>query len=252
MKRPYLTGKANNAGVQAGQAPGLFRHGSVTVERLETSSTDRFRDRRHAGQLLGEALVPLVAGVPPDDLIALGLARGGVVVAAEVAARLGAVLDAIVIRKIGSPFQPELAIGAVGPGGVRVYNRGLIADLGLTGPDIDRLTGSVAQTRDQLDHDLRGAHPAPRLDGKTALLIDDGLATGASMQAALAFALRSAASVIVAVPVAAPDVLASFEARDIGAHALIAPASFGSVGAWYDRFDEVTSDVVRDLLDQAP
>lgn len=209
---------------------------------------EQFADRWQAGQALGEALAPLVAGSAPGERSVLGLARGGVVVAAEVAAHLGAELDTIVVRKIGSPFQPELAIGAVGPGDVRVFNRGLISQLGIAESTLTRMTEEVARTRDRLDRDLRGGRPAPRLAGKLAILVDDGLATGASMRAALAFAQRDAVSVIIAVPVAAPEVVTTFEAQGVRTCSLITPAGFGSVGAWYGRFDEVSSAEVKALL----
>lgn len=218
------------------------------MKRNHRPAPDRFIDRWQAGQALGKALAPLVADVPPENRIVLGLAKGGVVVAVEVAVHLRSALDAIVVRKIGSPFQPELAIGAVGPGGGRVFNRGLIAELGIPEPALFELTETVGRTREQLDHDLRGGRPAPDLAGKLAILVDDGLATGASMRAALAFAQRDAASVIVAVPTAAPDVVAAFDAQGLRILSLIAPSGFGSVGTWYDRFDEVSSDEVRALL----
>lgn len=209
---------------------------------------EQFADRWQAGQALGEALAPLVAGSAPGERSVLGLARGGVVVAAEVAATLEAALDAVVVRKIGSPYQPELAIGAVGPNGVRAYNRGLIAELGIDEATLENLTEAVERTRDWLDRDLRGGRPLPELGGKVAILVDDGLATGASMRAALAFAQRDAVSVIIAVPVAAPEVVTTFEAQGVRTCSLITPAGFGSVGAWYGRFDEVSSAEVKALL----
>jgi len=221
------------------------------MKRHHRPAPERFTDRWQAGQALGKALEPLVANVTPTDQIVLGLARGGVVVAVEVAAHLRSALDAIVVRKIGSPFQPELAIGAVGPGGVRVFNRGLIAELGIPDPALVEMTRTVERAREQLDHDLRGGRPAPDLAGKLAVLVDDGLATGASMRAALAFAQRDAASVIVAIPTAAPDVVAAFEAQGIRILSLIAPRGFGSVGTWYDQFNEVSSEEVKALLGEA-
>ncbi len=218
------------------------------MKRHHRPAPERFTDRWQAGQVLGAALEPLVADIPPEHRIVLGLARGGVVVAVEVAAQLRSALDAIVVRKIGSPFQPELAIGAVGPGNVRIFNRSLIAELGIPDPALVEMTRTVERAREQLDHDLRGGRPAPDLARKLAILVDDGLATGASMRAALAFAQRDAASVIVAVPTAAPDVVAAFDAQGIRILSLIAPSGFGSVGSWYDRFDEVSSDEVRAVL----
>jgi len=218
----------------------MFRH--------HRPKDDRFIDRWQAGRTLGASLAPLVADLPPPDRLVLGLARGGVVVAAEVAAVLKATLDAVVVRKIGSPYQPELAIGAVGPNGARAYNRELIAELGIDEATLERLTQTVERTRDRLDRDLRGDRPLPDLAGKAAILVDDGLATGASMRAALAYARAEAASVIVAVPVAAPEVVTRFEAHGVPTHALITPATFGAVGSWYVHFDEVSSDDVRALL----
>jgi predicted phosphoribosyltransferase len=220
--------------------------------RHHSNSTSRFADRVDAGQRLGKALMPILAGVSSNGLIVLGLARGGVVVAAEVAAALGAELDACVVRKIGSPMQPELAIGAVGPNDVTVYNRDLIADMGLSEATVNQLTDSVKASRDRLDELVRDGRPAPDLRGKTAILVDDGLATGASMRAALEFAAASAEQVVIAVPTAASEVVNSFEALGVRTIALMTPAGFGSVGAWYDRFDEVTSAQARALVSPEP
>lgn len=212
---------------------------------------DRFVDRWQAGRALGAKLEPLVAEVPPAERLVLGLARGGVVVAAEVAATLGAPLDAVVVRKIGSPYQPELAIGAVGPAGARVYNRELVAELGIGEASLTALTERTEQARESLDRELRDGRPLPELVGRLAILVDDGLATGASMRAALAYARPVAASVLVAVPVAAPDVIARLAAHGITSIALIEPGGFDAVGSWYIRFDEISSAEVQELLRSA-
>lgn len=208
----------------------------------------RFANRHAAGRLLASAILPHVAHVPPEDIIVLGLARGGVAVASEVAAILGVPLDACVVRKIGSPMQPELAIGAVAPGGVRIYNQGLIAEIGLSRQSVDRLGADVEHDRNVLDRLLRAARPLPDLEGKCVVLVDDGLATGATMRAALEYSRKSAGSVIVAVPTASPDVIRDFEALGVVAISLIAPRHFRSVGLWYDQFEEVTSEDVISLL----
>ncbi len=208
----------------------------------------RFADRWQAGRELGRAILPLLVTTPAETRIVLGLARGGVVVAAEVAAALDSPLDAIVVRKIGSPRQPELAIGAVGPEGALIANRGLITDLGIGEATFDELADATEARRDQLDHDLRGSRPLPDLAGKLAIVVDDGLATGASMRAALIWVERRAAAVIIAIPVAAPLVTTEFEAQGRRIQALVTPTNFGSVGSWYREFDEVTSDEVRSLL----
>jgi putative phosphoribosyl transferase len=215
------------------------------------TAQDRFRDRHQAGTLLGDALVPLFAGVPRERLLVLGLARGGVVVAGEVARILEADLDACVVRKIGSPMQPELAIGAVAPGGVRMFNRQLIAEIGLDTATVERMTARIEVDREALETTLRGPRPLPDLDGKAVILVDDGLATGASMRAAAEYARRSAATVTVATPTAAPDVVRAFEAMGFQTVSLVTSRHFGSVGQWYERFDEVGTAETRAILEHA-
>jgi len=208
-----------------------------------------FADRVDAGRQLADALAPLVSGIRRDRLIALGLARGGVVLAAEVARSLGLAMDALVVRKIGAPMQPELAIGAVGPGDHRLLNHPLIESLGLAPEPVAALADAASAERDRLDRDLRGTRPFPVLEDRTVILVDDGLATGASMRAAWGYVARDAASVIVAVPVAPPDAVQTFEALGAQVVALVVTRSFGAVGSFYDDFGEVTSGQVRALLD---
>ena len=210
-----------------------------------------FVDRREAGRALGDALMPLAGEHRRDRLLVLGLARGGVVVAAEVARTLGAALDVCVVRKIGSPHQPELAIGAVGPDGVRIVNHSLIHHLGITDESLDRMTTPILASRDTLERELRGDRPAPDLAGKIVILVEDGLATGASMRAAVEYAHRAADSVVIAVPTAAPDVVGSFEALGYQTVALITSPRFGSVGQWYKHFEEVSSATTRAILEKA-
>lgn len=219
--------------------------------RRRSTPPPQFRDRTDAGQQLADALLPLLAGIPRDRLLVLGLARGGVVLAVEVAKTLGAELDACVVRKIGAPAQPELAIGAVGPGDSRLFNRHLIASIGLAPDSVQALAGAASAARDRLDGELRGNRPAPLLEGRTVVLVDDGLATGASMRAALAWVKDRTDAVIVAVPVAPPDVIAAFEALGAQVTCLVAERDFGAVGSFYERFDEVTSADVRALLQSA-
>jgi len=214
-------------------------------------AVEPFANRHAAGRLLGNALLPHLAHVPPENQIVLGLARGGVAVAVEVALILNVPLDACVVRKIGSPMQPELAIGAVAPGGVRIFNQGLIAEIGLSRKTVDRLGAEVERERSRLESHLRAARPLPDLKDKYVVLVDDGLATGATMRAALEYASDSAESVIVAVPTASPDVIRDFEALGVLTISLIAPRNFRSVGLWYDRFEEVTSEDVISLLAEA-
>lgn len=214
-------------------------------------SQHRFADRTEAGKDLGHALLAVTAAIPPDQLVVLGLARGGVVVAAEVAHRLGCTLDTCVVRKIGSPMQPELAIGAVAPGGVRVHNRTLIRELELDDATVSALTERAEADRNRLETVLRGSKSPALLAGQTVILVDDGLATGATMRAALTWALQSARSIIIAVPTASPDIVGAFEAEGVRVVSLVTPRRFGSVGNSYERFEEVSSERVRALLTNA-
>jgi putative phosphoribosyl transferase len=198
-----------------------------------------FADRAAAGRALAGQLEPERG----PELVVVGLARGGVEVAAEVARALDAPLDVVAVRKIGHPFQPEYAIGAVTPGD-GVYVR---APDGLTD---EELTAVVEETRAKaalLDRRLHAEHPAVDLYGRTVLLIDDGLATGATMIAAARWAKAAGADrVVVAVPVAAAASLPFLrhEADDIVV--LYPLAQFSSVGAWYDSFAQVgDADVIR-------
>lgn len=219
--------------------------------RTPGSPRRQFRDRQEAGQALGDALAPLLTAVPRRRLLVLGLARGGVVVAAEVARMLDARLDTCVVRKIGSPMQPELAIGAVGPGGVRMFNRQLVSELGIQPAALEQMTTRIEADRERLERELRGDRPLPVTEGATVVLVDDGLATGASMRAAVEYANRTADAVVVAVPTAAPEVARSFEALGFQTVAIILSSRFGSVGQWYGQFEEVSSARTRALLEAA-
>jgi putative phosphoribosyl transferase len=199
----------------------------------------QFADRRDAGQALAAAL----EGERGHDLVVVGLARGGVEVAAEVARALEAPLDVVAVRKIGHPWQPEYALGAVAPGdGVFVR----AAD----GLSEEQLAGAVEATKANaaaLDRRLHHEQPALELGGKTVILVDDGLATGATMIAALRWAKGMGATrVVAAVPVAAARSLASIAAEATEVVCLHAPEEFFAVGAWYRSFGQVEdADVIR-------
>lgn len=198
-----------------------------------------FADRAAAGRALAGQLEPERG----PELVVVGLARGGVEVAAEVARALDAPLDVVAVRKIGHPFQPEYAIGAVTPGD-GVYVR---APDGLTD---EELTAVVEETRAKaalLDRRLHAEHPAVDLHGRTVLLIDDGLATGATMIAAARWAKAAGAGrVVVSVPVAAAESLPFLRHEADDVVVLYPLARFFSVGAWYDSFAQVDdADVIR-------
>jgi putative phosphoribosyl transferase len=206
----------------------------------------RFRDRAEAGRLLGERLSGQVG---PGDVVVLGLPRGGVPVARQVARALGAPLDVFLVRKLGFPGQPELAMGAIASGGVRVVNEEIVRELRLD----EQVIGAVAEregeelVRRELAY--RGDRPPLELGGKTVVLVDDGLATGATMRAAVqAVRAHKPRSVVVAVPTAPPHAVRDLQAGVDELVALLEPDPFHAVGLWYENFREVSDDEVRQLL----
>jgi putative phosphoribosyl transferase len=205
-----------------------------------------FRNREEAGQLLARALTEYAGR---EDVVVLGLPRGGVPVAAEVARVLGAPLDVLVVRKLGAPGQEELAIGAIGEGGVRVLNERLVRDLGLSREAIDRIAGREERELERRVAAYRGGHEALEVEGKTVIVVDDGVATGATMRAGLQ-TLRAlgAARIIAAAPVGAADSVALLQEDADDVVVLEAPAWFSAVGQWYEDFGQTSDEKVRDLL----
>ena len=182
-------------------------------------------------------------------MVVLGLPRGGVPVAAEVAEALGAPLDVLVVRKLGAPGQEELAIGAIGEGGGRVLNRQLVRDLGLSSAAIDRIAAREERELQRRVASYRGGHEALEVEGKTVIVVDDGVATGATMRAGLQTVRALGASAIVAAaPVGAADAVALLEEDADEVVVLETPAWFSAVGQWYEDFGQTTDDEVRTLL----
>jgi len=208
-----------------------------------------FRDRREAGRQLGERLAAQIDG---EGVIVLGLPRGGVPVAAEVAEALGAPLDVFVVRKLGVPGHEELAMGAIASGGVRVLNEDVVSALGLTPEDIDTVAERERAELEWRERAYRRGRRPADLRGRTGVLVDDGLATGASMRAALAALRRSGAErVVVAVPVAPPETCRRFQHEADLMVCLETPERFRAVGLHYRDFSEITDDEVTELLDRA-
>jgi predicted phosphoribosyltransferase len=205
-----------------------------------------FYDRTDAGRQLAAALRRYA-----DDptVIVLALPRGGVPVAYEVARELGAPLDVFLVRKLGVPGREELAMGAIASGGVRVVNREVVRELGLTDADLDEAAAQETEELRRREAAYRDGRPAPNLRGRTVILIDDGLATGSTMRAAVAAVRRlGPAKAVVAVPVGAAETCREFRKIADGVVCLQAPEPFFAVGGWYHDFSQTTDEEVRDLL----
>jgi putative phosphoribosyl transferase len=205
-----------------------------------------FRDRKDAGQQLAKAL----AHYQQEDCLVLGLPRGGVVVAAEVARALNKPMDVLVVRKLGAPTHPELAIGALGPNDVLVTNQHLIRALGV---EDDELQEIIRRERAELDrrlHFFRGKRPFPDLQDKTVILVDDGLATGASAMAAIrATRAMGARRIVLAVPVGAHSTVADLRREVDELICLEAPEFFDAVSHWYVAFPQTGDAEVIRLLE---
>lgn len=212
----------------------------------------RFQDRIEAGQRLARHLGPeWIASA--NDLIVLGLPRGGVPVAAEVARVLGAELDVFVARKIGAPGQEELGIGAIAEGSDQVVATGIATVLGIEVEELERL---AADRRVELNRRVelyRQGRPLPSLRGRDVILVDDGLATGVTAEAALrALRTQGPRRLLLAVPVCAPDTRERLEELADGLVCLVTPEHFRAVGVWYERFEQTTDQEVLELLSHSP
>jgi putative phosphoribosyl transferase len=209
----------------------------------------RFRDRAQAGQLLAAELEEYSGR---DDVVVLALPRGGVPVALEVARGLGAPLDVFPVRKLGVPGHEELAVGAIGPGGVRVTNPLVVAEARIGRDELEAIAEVEARELERQEQLYRRGRPPLELAGRTAILVDDGLATGASMRAAaLAASAGLPREVVVAVPVAAGSTARKLSREVDRVVCVLTPPRFLAVGAWYDDFGPVSDDEVRRLLDAA-
>lgn len=206
----------------------------------------RFRDRAEAGRDLA-ALLREYAG--REDVVVLGLPRGGVPVAREVARELGAPLDVFMVRKLGVPGHEELAMGAIASGGVRVMNPEVVRTLRIPESAIERTVAQEVRELERRERMFRGDRPAPDLRGRTVILVDDGLATGATMRAAVA-ALRDLgpARIVVAVPVGSPEACEDFRHVADEVVCALTPSPFQAVGLWYENFGQTTDAEVQAAL----
>ena len=209
----------------------------------------RFSDRREAGERLADQL-RRYANRP--DVIVLALPRGGVPVGFEVADALRAPLDVFVVRKLGVPGQEELAMGALASGGVRVLDDELTRMAGVSAEDIERMTASASDELSRQERRYRGERAFPEIRAKTVLLIDDGLATGSTMRAAVhALRAQHPTAIVVGVPVGARETCAALRAIADDVVCLETPEPFRAVGLWYEDFSPTTDDEVHALLDRA-
>lgn len=211
--------------------------------------TTQFKNRTEAGQALATRLTSFANRT---DVLVLALPRGGVPVAAEVAKKLNAPLDVFVVRKLGLPDHPELAMGAIATGGVRVVNRDVVDGLQIPELVIDAVAAQEQEELARRQQAYRDDLPAPRVHGKTVILVDDGIATGSTMIAGVA-ALRQlgAGRIVVAAPVIARSTFYQIHNLADEVAAVIAPEKFYGVGQWYEDFSQTTDEEVRKLLDQA-
>ena len=212
-------------------------------------STSEFKDRTHAGKLLAKALS---AYARDPRAIVLALPRGGVPVGYAVAHQLGLELDILIVRKLGMPGHEEFAIGAIGAGGVRVLQEDVIDEYGVPPIAIEAISSRELKEIDRRERQYRGAHAPLQLHGRIALLVDDGLATGSTMRAAIRIAhTLGAARVVVAVPVGAPDTCKALEREVDELVCLSRPMFFSAVSQWYRDFGQTSDAEVQDLLARA-
>jgi putative phosphoribosyl transferase len=214
--------------------------------RMAGSDKAPFRDRREAGRVLASALKDYAS---PDNVVVLALPRGGVPVAFEVAEALGAPLDIFLVRKLGTPGHRELAMGAIASGGIRVLNEDVVRWLGISPGQIDAVAREEQRELERRQQAYLEGRAPQTIEGRTVILVDDGLATGSTMRAAVqAIRQKRPARVIVAVPVGAPETcreMAAFADEVVCART---PEPFSAVGQWYVDFNQTTDEEVMDLI----
>jgi putative phosphoribosyl transferase len=216
---------------------------------LQQHLSQPFRDRREAGRLLASLLRHFANR---GDVVVLALPRGGVPIAYEVAVAIGAPLDVFTVRKLGVPEHEEIAMGAIGSGGAYVLNYDMIDALQVSHREVVSVAERERHELERREHLYRDSRPYPKLEGKTIILIDDGLATGASMLVAVnALRQKRPGKIVVAVPVAPLETCALLREHADEAICYETPEPFRGVGAWYEDFSQVTDDEVRALLNQA-
>jgi putative phosphoribosyl transferase len=208
-----------------------------------------FANRTEAGQKLAQRLKKYANR---SDVIVLGAPRGGVPVAFEVATHLGAPLDVFMLRKLGVPGHEEFAFGAIASGGVRIVDRDTVEGLGITGLDIERITRAEEQELERREQAYRGGRPRLDVSGRTVILVDDGIATGSSVRAAIrALRQMKPARIVIAVPVAPSSTCSRLKSEVDELVCVEMPEPFYGVGQFYDDFSQVSDEEVKERLDNA-
>jgi len=204
------------------------------------------KDRQDAGRRLAELLLQYKN---QPDCIVLGLPRGGIVVAYEVAVQLNLPLDACIVRKLGVPWQPELAMGAIATGGVRVLNDDVVRDCGISPAEIDAVATREQHELTRREQAYRPGQPFPGVAGKTVIVVDDGVATGATIRAAIqVIRQQGAARIVIAVGAAPPSTVRELEHEADQVVAVLTPEPFAAIGAWFQDFEQVSDAEVQQLL----
>lgn len=208
-----------------------------------------FRNRQEAGRALAQALE---AYRDRGDVVVLALPRGGVPVGYEVARALGAELDLMLVRKLGFPGQEELAMGAIASGGVQVLNEEVVRQASIPPQVIERVAQQERRELERRQQAYRGDRPLPQIAGRCVILVDDGLATGSTMRAAVrALRQQGPGRMVVAVPVAPPETCQVLRQEVDEVVCLMTPRAFGGVGRWYEDFSQISDEEVRWLLQRA-
>ena len=208
-----------------------------------------YQDRAEAGRLLARELT---AYARRSDVVVLGLPRGGVAVAYQIARALQAPLDVLVVRKLGVPWQAELAVGAIASGAIQFINQDLMDRIGITRDELQHVIARERQELDRRERAYRGRLPPPNLGDRTVILVDDGLATGATMRAAVAAVRQQRpARIIVAVPVAPPEVCEQLQRDADEVVCPLRPQRFYAISFWYRNFEQLADPHVRGLLRRA-